>query len=246
VTQSIRPSEAPFVLLVDGMKLASGLLLAAMEELLAVRARDPGAWLAAMAAADSVETSASAFANASRHVGRAALSLTPDDVGRLRVVGLTWPVSRWAVDDLARAALLLRTGEVLGNTPLINLVHQCYRDGDTRERQAVLRALPLLPQRERFLAIAIDAGRAATPPLFEAIACENPYPSAHFPALNFNQMVLQAIIYGVSLDRVVGLASRVTPELVRVANEYAAERRAEGRRVSADLDYITRAASAAA
>ena len=73
-----------------------------------------------------------------------------------------------------------------------------------------------------------------------------PYPSAHFPALNFNQMVLQAIIYGVSLDRVVGLATRVTPELVRVANEYAAERRANGRLVSADLDYITRAASAAA
>ena len=44
----------------------------------------------------------------------------------------------------------------------------------------------------------------------------------------------------------VGLAARVTPELVRVANEYAADRRASGRLVSADLDYITRAASAAA
>jgi hypothetical protein len=228
------------------MKLASGLLLAAMEELLSVRAREAGGWLRASGAADSVDAFAAVFAGASRHAGRGALALTAEDAARLRAVGLTWPVSRWAVDDLGRATLLLRAADVLAPSPFITLVHKCYRDGDTRERQAVLRALPLLPQRERFLAIAIDAGRAAIPPLFEAIACENPYPSAHFPALNFNQMVLQAIIYGVSLDRVVGLAARVTPELVRVANEYAAERRAAGRRVSADLDYITRAASAAA
>jgi len=228
------------------MKLASGLLLTAMEELLAARAREAATWLAAVAAADSVEAFKAVFVGASRHVGRGALALTPEDVGHLRGVGLTWPVARWAVDDLARATLFLRAGDVLTPSAYITLVHECYRDGDARHRQAVLRALPLLSQRERFLAIAIDAARAGIPPLFEAIACENPYPSAHFPALNFNQMVLQAIIYGVSLDRVVGLATRVTPELVRVANEYAAERRANGRLVSADLDYITRAASAAA
>jgi hypothetical protein len=239
-------SRAPFVLEQDMMKLASGLLLAAIEEILAGRARDVDAWLSSTAAANSVDTFATAFAGASRHVGRGALALSPDELGRLRGVGLTWPVSRWAVDDLARAAVFLKAGDELAPSAYITLVHECYRDGDTRQRQAVLRALPLLGDRERFLAIAIDASRAGIAPLFEAIACENPYPSAYFPALTFNQMVLQAIIHGVSLDRVVGLAARVTPELVRVANEYAAERRAAGRLVSADLDSITRAASAAA
>jgi hypothetical protein len=54
-------------------------------------------------------------------------------------------------------------------------------------------------------------------------------------------MVRQALVTGVALDRVVGLGARVTPELVRMANEYAAERRAAGRSVPADLDYITEA-----
>jgi hypothetical protein len=235
-----------FVLLLEVMKLASGLLLAAMEDLLAARARDGGTWVAASASAQTLDAFASAFAGASREVGRAALSLAPDEVGRLRGVGLTWPVSRWAVDDLARAALLIRADDSLPVSDFVTLVHECYRDGDTRGRQAVLRALPLLRARERFLAIAIDAAQSGIPPLFEAVACENPYPSAHFPALTFNRMVLQAIVHDVSLDRVLGLAARVTPDLVRGANEYAAERRAAGRRVSADLEYITRAVIAAA
>jgi hypothetical protein len=157
-------------------------------------------------------------------------------------VGLTWPLVRWALDDFARAALLLRAAEVLPPSDLEAVVDRAYRDGDTRQRQAVLRALSLLPDADRFLAVAVDAARSGIPPLFEAIACENPYPAAHFPAMNFNHMVLQALITGVALDRFVGLGARVTPDLVRMANDWAAERRAAGRSVPADLDYIAEAA----
>ena len=62
-----------------------------------------------------------------------------------------------------------------------------------RERQAVLRVLALLPEPARFLAIALDACRTSTQPVFEAIACENPYPAAYFPEASFNQMVLKAV-----------------------------------------------------
>lgn len=185
------------------VRLARQLLLSVMEDIVGQRARDGGAWLEA-----TVRTSAdarafiAAFAGASRHVGRSALAVTPDEMSRLREVG-------------------------------------AHRDGDTRERQAILRALPVLPHPDRFLALAIDACRSGVPSLFEAIACENPYPAAHFPALNFNHMVLTALVTGVALERLVGLGARVTPELVRMANEYAAERRAAGRSVPADLDYIT-------
>ena len=110
-----------------------------------------------------------------------ALALTPSDESRLREVGLTWSLARWALDDLARAALLLRAGEVLAPSALEAVVDRAYRNGDTRQRQAILRALPLLPQPDRFLGIAVDAERSGIPPLFEAIACENPYPAAHFP-----------------------------------------------------------------
>ena len=92
----------------------------------------------------------------------------------------------------------------------------------------------------------LDAARADSAPLFEAIAFDNPYPSSHFPTLNFDQMVMRALVGGVALDRIVGLGARVTPALVRMANDYAAERRAAGRSVPADLGYITAATRIAA
>ncbi len=217
-----------------------------MEDLVSERAREGGAWLESLAQAARAEEFASAFANASRRTARAALALGPDDTRRLREVGVTWSITRWAVDDLARVALLLRASDVVDARAFQALVDFVYRQGDTRERQAVLRALPLLPEPQRFLAIAVDAARSGIPPLFEAIACENPYPASQFPALNFNHLVLHALITGVALDRVVGLGARVTPDLVRLANDYGAERRAAGRSVPADLEYITEATRIAA
>ena len=80
-----------------------------------------------------------------------------------------------------------------------------------------MRALPLLPDAGRFLAIALDACRTSTQPIFEAVACENPYPGAHFPADAFNQMVLKAVFTEVALVRILGLERRITPDLVRMA-----------------------------
>ena len=85
------------------------------------------------------------------------------------------------------------------------------------------------------LPIALDACRSSTQPVFEAIACENPYPAAYFPEASFNQMALKAVFTGVALARILGLASRRTPELARMAADYADERRAAGRPVPSDL-----------
>jgi hypothetical protein len=244
----MRPTSKASVLLAScGVKLARSLLLSVMEDLVGQRPRDGADWLQGMVrGATDIDTFVVAFSRASRHAGRSALDLRPDEADRLRDVGITWSLARWALDDFARAALLLRAGEVLDLSAQAEIVHRGYHQGDTRQRQAVLRALPLLPRPERFLAVAIDAARSGIPPLFEAIACENPYPAAHFPLLNFNLLVLQALMTGTALDRVEGLGARVTPELVRMTNEYAAERRAAGRSVPADLDYIIEAARTAA
>jgi hypothetical protein len=94
----------------------------------------------------------------------------------------------------------------------------------------------MLPQPEQYLPIVIDACRTNIEPLFEAIACENPYPAAHFPERNFNQVVLKAMFNGIALARIVGLAGRRNAELARMATDYAAERTAAGRSVPADID----------
>jgi hypothetical protein len=74
--------------------------------------------------------------------------------------------------------------------------------------------------------------------LFAAIAAENPYPARHFGALQFNQMVLKAVFVEVSVLRIEGLAERRTPELARMAEAYASERRAAGGPVPEDIARI--------
>jgi len=113
-----------------------------------------------------------------------------------------------------------------------------FRHGDNDERRAILRALPRLRDPARFLPLAIDACRTSVVPVFEAIACDNPFPTTHFPDANFNQLVLKAVFVGVPLGRVVGLHTRLSPELSRMARDYAAERRAAGRSVPDDLALI--------
>lgn len=234
----MRRRKASRLLRVSPVKLVRSGLFSVMEDLVRRRVSDGAAWLPGSGREAGLEAFVEAFARASRHTSRSALDLKSDETDRLRDVGVTWSLARWALDDLARAALLLRAGEVLDLAAQADLVDAGYQRGDTRQRQAVLRALPLLPDPERFLALALDAARAGASPLFEAIACENPYPAVHFPALNFNQMVVHALATGVALDRVEGLGARVTPELARMAKEYAAERRAAGRSVPADVDTL--------
>lgn len=53
-------------------------------------------------------------------------------MSQLRAVGLVWSLARWALADFARAALLLRAGEVLEASALQGFVDRAYRDGDTR------------------------------------------------------------------------------------------------------------------
>ena len=111
----------------------------------------------------------------------------------------------------------------------------CYERGDSREQQSWLKSTAILPLPDRFLRTVIDACRTNILPLFEAVACENPYPARYFPERNFNQLVLKALFNGVALSRIVGLPSRLNAELTRMAGDYADERRAAGRAVPADI-----------
>jgi hypothetical protein len=174
------------------------------------------AWLHGVALDDKVALLA-AYAGAARKVGK-----TPVSVGER---------GSWGMDEVARAALLVNA------YPRV-VPDELWARGDNRERQAVLKALPLLPGPERFAAIAIEACRSNVLTIFEAIACENPYPARYFPELHFNQMALKAAFTGVALARIVGLRERLNPELARMASDFAAERRAAGRSVPADLGLI--------
>lgn len=178
-----------------------------------------------------------AYATAPQHVGRDALFLSPSDLEALRAAAPGIGFERWTRDDAARALLLIeirkrgRTGDAFVSDAL-----ECFEQGDAREQQSWLRAIALWPEAKAFLPSAIDACRTNIIPVFEALACENPYPAAHFPDRNFNQMVLKAMFNAIGLARIVGLPSRLNAELSRMARDYAAERTAAGRTVPADLN----------
>ncbi len=146
--------------------------------------------------------------------------------------------SHWTLTDYTRAALLAECFEVLPRAEQPDVVLHFFEAGELGEQVSLLRALALWDEPVRFLETGLQACRTNAQGVFEAIVCENAFLAAHFPALNFNQAVMKAIFMQVALARVEGLETRITPELQRMAAGYASERRAAGRPVPLDADYL--------
>jgi hypothetical protein len=188
--------------------------------------------LAALSGSAGMSELSSAFAQTARRVGREPLEL-PVDVtlqGPLDPV----PLSGLTADVAGRVALLMALGE--GRPELLaDAVDGLYRDGDTREKLAVVRALALLPEQSRFVEIALDAGRTNDTALFRAVACDNPFAARHYPELEFNKLVMKAAFVRAPVDRIVGLERRANPELARMGMEYIDEQESAGRGFVAEI-----------
>jgi hypothetical protein len=115
---------------------------------------------------------------------------------------------------------------------------QLFEAGELGEQVSILRVLPLLPEPARFLETGVQACRHNSLDVFQAIVCENSFLVEHFPPLNFNQAIMKAIFMEVSLARVERLRERITPELSRMAKGYVSERRAAGRSVPQDAEFL--------
>lgn len=177
-----------------------------------------------------------AYTGAARHAGSSALAPSAEERAALLPIAPDVSFEHWSIADAVRAALLLTAAEgAPGADAFVDIATACFENGDAREQQSFLRGLPAMPHAPRFTATAVDACRSHIQPTFESIACENPFPAAHFPENQFNQMVLKALFTGVRIERIAGLTGRLNPELSRMARDYAAERRAAGRAVPADL-----------
>jgi hypothetical protein len=195
---------------------------ARLQALLRARIDAPATrWLDEAMSSTSSDELCRAYTAAPKHVGRAPIGAREYD--------------GWNADDAARCVLLLGAAERLEPQAFAAAAVECFERGDSREQQSWLRALSLMPEPERFRETAVDACRTNIVPLFESIACENPYPARFFPELSFNQLVLKAMFNNIALARIVGLRDRSNAELTRMAADYAAERRAAGRSVPPDI-----------
>jgi hypothetical protein len=77
--------------------------------------------------------------------------------------------------------------------------------------------------------------------VFSALASHNHFPARYLPEPAFNQLVLKALFLEVPLEHLLGLAGRIGPELRRMAEGYASERRAAGRPVPKDIALVVSA-----
>lgn len=181
---------------------------------------------------------ATAYSGARRRLGKPVIELESREVPNVENGELS-VLKGSTVEEVGRAALLLRATESLPEEAHPNFVHGVYERGDNYERKALLRALSVLPDPGRFLSTAVEACRTNISTVFEAIACDNQYPFHYFSDEHFSQMVLKALFTSTSLSRVVGLHTRITPDLVRMVEGYASERCAAGRPVPEDITLIT-------
>lgn len=197
---------------------------------------DARAWLEqAFASGGDTSRVADAFASAARHLRRGAVALGTAERTILASLGVDWSLDGWQIDELGRVALLLDAAHQVEAVELDGLVESLWMRGDNRERQAVVRALPLLPAPERWLVVALEAARSTVRPLFEAIACDNPYPARRFHEIHFNELVLKCLGADLPLERVVGLGGRATAALTNDVATYASARRAAGRSIRPEL-----------
>lgn len=191
------------------------------------------AWLAKQLAGRVSDGSAlaTAFSWAVRKVGHGRVEL--------EIPSLRTPKAGWDATTAARLALLLTFADSHTRQEEQALLSDLYYRGDTGEKCAVLRCLPLLATPEPYLLVATDGVRSHVQPVFEAITCENPYPASNFDEAAFNQMVMKAYFTSVPVHRIVGLAERKNAELGRMAADFAAERHAAGRPIPSDLRLVT-------
>jgi hypothetical protein len=173
-------------------------------------------------------------------LGHYPLAPTEAAAAAIRAAGGPERLDGWALDHAGRVALLLKATASLPASEHVALAEDLFYRGETREKQAVLRALPLLPEPARFVALGVEACRTNSKDEFDAIAADNGFAADHFSDHHFNQMVLKAIFVGTPVARIVGLERRANRDLARMASDYAAERRAASRDVPDDVGYVIR------
>jgi hypothetical protein len=184
------------------------------------------AWL--REAADAVEADPSEVRTrlpaAGRMVGREPLD--PDDDPE--------DVHAWTIDDAARALLLVALGERAAGE-----LDDLYRYGDTAERRAILRALPLLPVGDGALGLVDTAIRSNDTRLIAAAL--GPYATEHLDDAAYDQAVLKCVFCEVPIAPLDGLPQRARPETARMLAAFTHERIAAGRSLPDEVwDVIDR------
>ena len=163
-----------------------------------------------------------------RKVGRADLALTAEDIAAARRQRAHWQPETWASDEAARVAVLLATHNGADQAFAARVDRLCTT-AEVTEHVAYLKGFAVFPAATQLHGRAREGVRSSIGPIFEAIACRNPYPFDHFDEAAWNQMVVKCVFTGASIETIVRLRERRNPELIQMLRDFVAERHAAGR-----------------
>ncbi|MCP3916985.1 MAG: hypothetical protein GY711_15660 [bacterium] len=171
---------------------------------------------------------------ASRFIPRAALAPTDAELEEAEVALAGWNPERWDLLEAARVELILDHARAAG-AGFEAALEGAFRYADDGELRALYKSLALLPGGEQFAWQAKEGCRTNIVPVFESIACDNPYPFRHFDDVAWKQLCIKAIFIDAPLWRVWGLDRRLSPDMARMALDLVDERRSAGRDVQHEL-----------
>jgi hypothetical protein len=175
------------------------------------------------------------IAVASRHARRqTALAPTTEELSLARAAEMDVNIAHWSELDALRALLVLSHPQAESDG-YVDILEHCFRFADESEMCALYRSLPLLPNEGRFTPRACEGCRSNMPSLFEAVACDSQLPAMHFDDVAWLQMIMKAIFINAPLWRIQELDERLSPELTRMALDYADERRSAKRPIPPQL-----------
>ena len=139
-----------------------------------------------------------------------------------------------SVDQLGRIGFVLAAWHN-SNEEFARLFDDICRTAEINELVAYYRGLPLYPGPERLLTRAREGLRSGMRPVFEAVAHRSPYPREMLDEHSWNQMVLKALFVDSTLTPIQGIDDRGNRDLAETLIDYARERWAARRPVSAEL-----------
>ena len=171
---------------------------------------------------------------APRRLGKADLTLTPDDKARAAALRLGLDPSEWSIDQAARIAFAVAS-YVRDDAAFAAWFDGFCATAELNELIALCRGLPVYPAAALLEPRAREAVRSGMKPVFEAVAHRNPYPVECFAEDAWNQMVVKAFFIGSHLWPIQDLDRRGNPRLARMLVDLAQERWAAGRPVSGEV-----------
>lgn len=201
-------------------------------------AGDAKTWLLQKAALVAEEQNATqlnlAFASVPRKTGKQLITLTNEDVHRLKQVHPRFLINDWTIDRLSRVWLLLQVNSS-DKENYFKKIENLFKAAEMNELAALYSALIGFDYAEDWQKQCAEGIRSNIGIVLDAIMYNNPYPYKYLNEQAWNQLVLKAFFTDKDVNRIIGLDERANKELASILIDYANERWAAHRSVNPQL-----------